>query len=324
MVVRRSCASRLLPALALVLAVAASGCSHEPRPGMADDRKPVSVRPLPLHLGEARTLLGVDDAGRLIWSSGLWPSVATPRGGVITESSARETGIEWVDGSGHVRWKRHIGPCLRGFAVDPSGNVYVGCGKTLLALAPNGRLRWQSRSDRYLVDGFAFSPGGIYVEGMLASESADGPDAVWALSPAGALRWASTVDKLSDVDYSGLGDETGSISAMAAGPDGTLYVAAGGYLTAVSPAGRPAWRYDMPADTDETSAIVIGRDGTIYAVGWDTFSLGEDGGYVQALTPDGHRTWSATTDDGFDSAVLTPDGRLYATTGSHVLRFRTP
>lgn len=302
--------------MVLVVAAAVSGCMRERLPD-ADERTPVSVRPAPVDMGDPASTLGVDRAGRLIWSSGMWPAVATPGGEVIRETNARQDGIEWVDGSGRVRWKRHMCDWLRAFRADPAGSVYVGCRQTVVALDRNGRIRWQSTPDGYMVDDFALTPGGVYVTGTWASLRSDRPDGVWALSPNGEPRWQSTIDELSGVKHAGM------ITAVAAAPNGTLYVATSGTLTAVSPTGERKWRYDMPVDTDEAYAIVVDRHGMIYAVGWDSMSLNIDGGFIKAFTPDGKLVWYATTDQAFDTAVLTPDGSLYATSGGKVFRYRT-
>jgi len=316
MIGHRSHAFQLVSALALVVAAAISGCAREQlaEPG---GRHPLSVRPAPVAWGELRSLLGVDRAGKLIWSSWLYPSVATPSGEVVRETNVRQDGIEWVDGSGHVRWKRHMCDWLRGFRADTAGNVYVGCRQTVVALDRKGRVRWQSTPGGYLVDDFATTPGGVYVTGEWASLHSHRPDAVWALSSNGEPRWQSGIDELSGVKHAGM------ITAVGAAPNGTLYVATSGLLAAVSPAGERRWRYDMPDDTDETYAIVVGR-GMIYAVGWDSMSLNIDGGFIKAFTPDGKLAWHATTDRAFDTAVVTRDGSLYATSAGKVFRYRTP
>ena len=303
--------------MVVAVAVAVSACAMEQGPE-ASKRTAVSVRPTPVDMGVPESTLGADRAGRLVWSSGTWPAVATPSGAVIRETNARQDGIEWVDGSGHVRWKRHMCDWLRGFRADAAGNVYVGCRQTVVALDRKGRVRWKSPPRDYMVDDFALSPGGVYVTGDWASLRSDRADGVWALSPSGEPRWHSTIDELSGVKH------TGMITAVAAAPDGTLYLATSGNLTAVSPTGERKWRYDMPVDTDETYAIVVGRRGMIYAVGWDSMSLNIDGGFIKAFTPDGKLVWYATTDDAFDTAVVTPDGSLYATSGGDVYRYRTP
>lgn len=213
---------------------------------------------------------------------------------------------------------------MGGFGVDPAGNIFVGCGGAVVGLDPSGRVRWRTSRGRYQAHYFAFSNGVVYAAGTLADPSADGPDAVWALTPSGAVRWQSGIDKLSGVGYVGLGDQANSISALAAAPDGTLYVATSGYLTAISPDGERTWRYTMPDSTDETDAIAIGRDGRIYAAGWDTFGIGPGTGFLQALTPDGKVIWSASARDAFDAAVITPDGSLYASAGGRAFRYRTP
>lgn len=303
-------------ALVLIVAAAVSACAQG-QLSEADERTPLSVRPAPVNVGDPGSTLGVDRAGRLVWSSGMWPAVATPSGEVIRETTARQDGIEWVDGSDHVRWKRHMCDWLRGFRADAAGNVYVGCRQTVVLLDRKGRVRWKSTPNGYMVDDFAITSGGVYVTGTWASWRSDRPDAVWALSPNGEPRWQSSIDALSGVKH------TGMITAVGAAPDGTLYVATSGNLTAVSPTGERQWRYDMPVDTDEAYAIVVGRRGMIYAVGWDSMSANDDGGFIKAFTPDGKVAWYATTDQAFLAAVLTPDGSLYATTSGKVFRYRT-
>jgi PQQ-like domain len=246
----------------------------------------------------------------------MWPAVATPSGAVIRVTTARHDGIEWVDGSGHVRWKRHMCDWLRGFRADAADDVYVGCRQTVVALDRQGRVRWKSTPNGYLVDDFAPTPGGVYVTGEWASLHSNRPDAVWALGANGEPRWQSSIDELSGEKH------TGMIAAVGAALDGTLYVATSGTLTAVSPTGERKWRYDMPVDTDETYAIVVGPRGMIYAAGWDSMSANVDGGFIDALTPDGKLVWHATTDQAFDTAVVTPDGSLYATSGGKLFRYR--
>jgi len=155
----------------------------------------------------------------------------------------------------------------------------------------------------------------VYVTGDWASLRSNRPDGVWALSPNGEPRWQSTIDQLSGVRH------TGMITAVAAAPDGTLYVATSGDLTAVSPTGERKWRYEMPVDTDAAYAIVVGPRGMIYAAGADSTPI-PDGGFIQALTPDGKLVWHATADQAYDTAVLTPDGSLYAVSGGKVFRYR--
>jgi hypothetical protein len=60
------------------------------------------------------------------------------------------------------------------------------------------------------------------------------------------------------------------------------------------------------------------------AVGRDTISFGVDGGFIKALARTATSSGRRTTDHGFDAAVLTPDGSLYATARDRVFRYRTP
>ncbi len=81
-----------------------------------------------------------------------------------------------------------------------------------------------------------------------------------------------------------------------------------------------------PSTPTRPHAIVIGRNGTIYAAGGDTI-LGcglRRGLRPGAAAPDGHLVWSAKTDQGYDQAVLGPDGSLHATAGDRVFQYRTP
>jgi hypothetical protein len=311
----RSYAFPVVVVLLVVVAVETSACART-QLSQADGRTPLSVRPAPVDMGDPASSLGVNRAGRLVWSEGLWPAVATPSGAVIRETTARHDGIEWVDESGHVRWKRHMCDWLRGFRADAAGNVYVGCRQTVVALDRKGRVRWKSTPGGFLVDELAAAADGVYVTGEWASLRSHRPDAVWALSPNGDPRWQHSIDELSGEEHAGM------VTAMGAAPDGTLYVATSGTLTAVSATGEHKWRYDMPVDTDEANAIIVGPRGVIYAVGWDSMWGNVDGGFIKAISPDGKLVWHATTHQAFDTAVLTPDGSLYATAGGKLFRYR--
>jgi len=110
------------------------------------------------------------------------------------------------------------------------------------------------------------------------------------------------------------------ITAIATARDGTLYVGIANHVVAVNKSGQLRWRYDLGQD-DEIESILVGGSGTVYDLGWDTFSPGS-AGFIDALTPDGERVWWDTVTDGFQEGMLGNDGSVYAHTESTLYHYR--
>jgi outer membrane protein assembly factor BamB len=153
-------------------------------------------------------------------------------------------------------------------AIGWDGTIYFMAGGRLYAVAPNGTKKW-----KYLVDdpsgSFPLSPvigldGTIYV-GSLSGRK------LFAFTPDGTNKWSAPLPP------------NGSGESPAIGSDGTIFVTSG-VLQAFNTEGSNIWSGVSAAY--QCQSVVIGNDGTLYAVAGDTKSL-------SAILPGGEVKWSA-------------------------------
>ena len=104
--------------------------------------------------------------------------------------------------------------------------------------------------------------------------------------------------------------EEGSVSGIAIGGDGTIYVGdRSGLFYAVNPDGSEKWRFQTNGNTIYTAGPTIAADGTIY-IG-TSHGISDNG--VHALNPDGTERWFFPNQGGgvHGSVALDEDGTIY-------------
>ncbi|MBN1771660.1 MAG: PQQ-binding-like beta-propeller repeat protein, partial [Deltaproteobacteria bacterium] len=213
------------------------------------------------------------------------------------------------------------------------GVGYVAAGLYVYAFDLRGTVRWRTATG-----GKVFSSPALLPDGTVVVGSQD--DKLWALRPAGAVRWTydtandldatPAVDELRRVIYVGGDDrkvhavgfdghavwktDVGGFvrSGIAIDLEGRLYVTTFGptaRLAALDPDG--GWvRWTVDAGTGPTaefgirSAPVVDPDGVVL--------FGAPGGFVRAVSPDGKTLWTFHAPDDVDSGpVLADDGTIY-------------
>lgn len=181
-------------------------------------------------------------------------------------------------------------------ALGPDGTVYVQAGPSLLAISPNGSLKWSHgfEADTQVALAVA-SDGTLYMgqtNGMLS-----------AIDSSGHLKWTFAA-----------GDPRLSV---AIGGDGTIY-AAGDKLYALTPSGKVKWSYVPKPGTEPGADSVTGpgepctdSDGTIYFV-----TRKPKDADVIALNSDGTLKWSRRMkgSNNYKSPSIGPNGGLYVST----------
>jgi outer membrane protein assembly factor BamB len=131
----------------------------------------------------------------------------------------------------------------------------------------NGSIRWQFEVDG---DYMGFRPT-IGPDGTIYFQDVDGH--LYALRPDGSVKWI----------FQG-GYPAGPV---AVGTDNTTYIASGGTIQAISPAGTLVWQFTDPDSQGVIGGPAVGPDGKVYAA-MDLVGLG-----AIALSPvDGHLVWS--------------------------------
>ncbi len=182
----------------------------------------------------------------------------------------------------------HAPPTAMAAARD--GTVYAISGNELVALAPDGAVRWQHPSYANAVL--------IGVQGTVYT--ADGTNGVGAYAPSGRLLWHCTT-----------GDDVMSLAERA---DGTVLALGRTELSAVSPAGHRLWRRPVGRQVRTPSAqpptIAIDAAGRAY--------LGSNDGMVRVIAPDGSLLWTLsaggpTSLGNTPSISLGPAGTLVVT-----------
>ena len=177
--------------------------------------------------------------------------------------------------------------CEESPAIGLDGTVYFVWANGLLALNPNGSVKWQhqSWSSPYAQPAIA-ADGTIYYYA----------DKLYAVSPNGARKWEFNMDSTNFWNLS-----------PAIGADQNLYCPGqNGYLYALSPEGTERWKfYIKPSQT----GAAIGYEGTIY--------IGNASGNFYAINPDGTKKWEYTIEEPggiTGSPIIGSDGTIYFVT----------
>ncbi len=196
--------------------------------------------------------------------------------------------------SGTVKWKYTTGSSVGSSpAIGADGTIYVGSSGKVFSFMPTGAMKWSYTPGNWVNSSPAIGDDGtIYigtsdVVSIASGEHSSGK--VYALTPAGALKWSYTT-----------GDWVEASPAV--GADGTIYVGSlDGKLYAINPNGKLKWSFTT---WPIASSPAIGADGTIY--------FGADNGKVYALTPKGTVKWSYTTGSYVKSSpAISADGTVY-------------
>jgi len=179
--------------------------------------------------------------------------VATLAGSVVALSRA--------DGS--RRWATALGDRVYSTPlVHDDGTLYVGTdAKRLVALAPDGTVRWRLEVDGEADSGPVFGKDGlvIFAAGSAVYAARRGGDLAWRFPTRGKVYTSPAV--------------TDSGLVVVGAQDHRVH--------AIAPSGEPAWSTDLGADVD--GAAVIGDDGAI--------TVGTDRGEVVRLRADGKIAW---------------------------------
>ncbi len=196
-------------------------------------------------------------------------------------------------------------------AIARDGVIYSGSGDHYLyAVNPDGTQKWKFNADDNVGSPSLAEDGTIYF-GTPQDFSPKSGGHLYALNPDGSKKWILEVPR----EPNSFDVEIKYAPAIAG--DGTIYVAAAQYLSAVTPAGVLKWKFK--GANQPSMAPAVGADQTIYIVFTD-FSVQRKGsyasGHLYALTPAGTMKWQFTTPypPTGSSVAIANDGTIY--TGS--------
>ena len=192
-------------------------------------------------------------------------------------------------------------------SIDSSGIIYVAGYNNLRAIYPNGTVKWTVAPGPDELNTPAIGPDGtIYVTAAAYYSG------VYAYYPDGTEKWRIAPSG----QYYLL-----SRHCPAIGPDGTIYgcgrtsIPGPGYhpvIRAIYPDGTEKWNFTiLDSQLYSFVALAIGSDGTIYGAVSDRQSTNST---LYALNPDGTVNWSfkplyAVT--AYSSLAIAPDGTIY-------------
>ena len=166
----------------------------------------------------------------------------------------------------------------------PDGTIYQATfNGTLLALTPEGDLKWQFKTGREIK-----STPAVAADGTLYFGCRDGK--LYALNPDGKLKWTFVTPAWID-------------SSPAIAVDGTLYFGGWDHIFyALNPNGTLKWKFDAGSIIESSPAIAA--DGTIY--------FGAHNKKLYALTAHGQTRWTFPTQGAIiSSPAIGVDGDIY-------------
>jgi len=251
-----------------------------------------------------------------------------PDGAVYTTTRG---GVTALNPDGTLRWNYNGGPASGAAAVGRDGTIYYGSTWGYLwAIDRFGRMKWgyqfsgeidkasptiDSRGNVYFgtTAGFRFSfqtgTGDVnwqrYIGPTYSTPAIGGGDVLYAAAANGILR---AIDYTGTLQWSADVGPLGTASP-AVGPDGTIYIGAGGdsdpRLFALSPNGDVAWTAALTASVN--GAPAVGPDGRIYLIPRDSI--------LYAFAADGSPLWSYAAPNIFSaewsSPIIDGAGNIY-------------
>lgn len=232
---------------------------------------------------------------------------------------------------GAPRWSYSgAGGQIRGSpTVAPDGTIYQAFADGRLhAINPDGSGRWS----------VLLGAGGFYAAGaspalgldgtIYAPEISEQPDQLYAVTPAGQIRWhvpvgqslesSAVVTPSGDILFGGRrlspeGTAVGSVSwgswGVTLGPGDRVYSGYAGQLVASTVAGAFGWAAAVPSSGPPPP--IVGGNGMLYGVGWDpnTAFIVSPTGVLLSQDPESR---------GLDTPAIGADGTIYAAHGNGI------
>jgi outer membrane protein assembly factor BamB len=260
----------------------------------------------------------------------------------MSDTSLPTNGLYAIRPNGTLKWKLTLGRSVHSsVACDTHGDLYCIVGNAnsankmdaaLYALDSAGQIRWKLDSIGWMapIPNTGFTPA-IASDGTI---TVNGRYSMFAVSPAGNVKWKYDFPLIDNVTQAGVRQTTGSHrSAPTIARDGTIYVNTkqGGHdgtqveggIFAIDPDGHLKWRtYDVGG----TAAPVLGIDGTIYSAIGEYENAADSSSWpatsqkakLLAIRPDGTTKWSVGTVLWAEaSPSIGADGTLYLGTTHH-------
>lgn len=227
-------------------------------------------------------LYAIDATGSIRWAyvtgdAGMRSSPAIGSDGTVYIGSA--SGLHAVGANAISKWTytSATGPdlALSAPALAADGTVYIGSNDgNLYAINSDGTEKW-----KYDIGVGTVASPAVGADGTIYFGSAAVASYVFAITPAGGMKWMYYIDTGAAID-----------SSPAVGADGTVYAGASdGIVYAINNNGTARWTYSTGGEIHSSPAI--GSDGTIY--------IGSDDGNLYAINCDGTFKWSVSTFNAF-------------------------
>ena len=186
-------------------------------------------------------LSALDSSGRIAWQ---FPSLST-------EAIERNGGFALTPGNFFVS---------SGIAIDADRRMYAGIGRTkLVSMSPDGSIKWEVKT---AADESNRSTPVISADGTIYFAGADAT--LYALDSFGTTKWKFQLH--------GPARATPLLAQ-----DGSIFVVAGRFLCAFSPAGQVVAQVDIGGGAE--SSPTIAADGTIYVATYDFKVIAYVGGH---------------------------------------------
>jgi outer membrane protein assembly factor BamB len=206
-----------------------------------------------------------------------------------------DDGLSALDADGTLRFK--LDQVFAAAIAVANDTLYVNdCGRSVLALFTDGRVKWQYRTRDQLSIDMVVDPDGRSYFGCKSGVCALGPD--------GILEWHFPTD----------GEVCPSVRGVA--PDGTIHVYSEGTFYVLDRRGRLVWRRSVPdhlhgASTWSDPALGYWIDSLEHNSRSETVYLRFENG-LQCIGADGAIRWTYhAKDDAVASADVSTDGTIY-------------